>query len=162
MDAEVEVIEANLRQPDHARDVVALTAAYACDSMGNGGPLSAEVLARLIDGLRKHPTAKVFLMYLQGEAIGIATCFVGFSTFKARPLLNIHDFAILPGERGKGLARILLAAVESKARELGCCKITLEVQENNIRARQVYERVGLSQAVYGDSTGGSLFYAKEL
>src|SRR5207247_6977182 len=98
-----------------------------------GRALAHEALARLIDGLRRHPTTLIFLAYLQGQAAGIATCFLGFSTFFARPLLNIHDFAILPQHRGRGLARHLLRAVEAKALELGCCKLTLEVQEKHVR-----------------------------
>jgi hypothetical protein len=45
---------------------------------------------------------------------------------------------------------------------MGCCKLTLEVQENNLSARRSYERVGFAQAVYGATTGGSLFYTKML
>ena len=87
---------------------------------------------------------------------------LGFSTFKARPLVNVHDLAVLPEHRGRGVGRALLAAVERKARALGCARVTLEVQENNGRARRVYERAGFAQAVYGDTTGGSLFYTKPL
>lgn len=160
MNGKIEVIEADLGRADHAKDILALTAAYALDPMGNGGALPASVLDQLIEKLRSHPTTKVFLMYSAGSAVGIATCFLGFSTFRARPLLNVHDFAILSEHRGKGLARQLLDAVEARARELGCCKVTLEVQENNVRARRVYERSGLRQAVYGDSTGGTLSLCK--
>src|SRR5215469_2579664 len=157
-----QVVEADLNLPDHQRDILVLTAAYALDPMGNGEALPRETLDRLIDGLRNHPTTVVFLAYANGEAVGIATCFRGFSTFHARPLLNIHDIAVVPQERGRGIGRQLLDAVERKAREIGCCKVTLEVQENNTRARHVYERAGISQAVYGDTTGGSLFYTKPL
>ncbi len=92
----------------------------------------------------------------------LATCFRGFSTFAALPILNISDLAVLPEYRGRGFSRSLLAAVEKKARALGCCKITLEVQENNTLARRTYERGGFSQAVYGPTTGGSLYYWKSL
>jgi ribosomal protein S18 acetylase RimI-like enzyme len=54
----------------------------------------------------------------------------------------------------------MLRAVEAAARDRGCVKVTLEVQENNRRARQIYERAGFGQGVYGDATGGSLFYSK--
>src|SRR5438876_7223674 len=64
--------------------------------------------------------------------------------------------------QGQAAGRHLLRAVEAKALELGCCKITLEVQEKNARARRVYERAGFAQAVYREATGGSLFYAKIL
>jgi ribosomal protein S18 acetylase RimI-like enzyme len=156
------VVTADLERPDHQEAIVAMTAAYALDNMGNGGPLSREVLARLVPGLRSHPTTLVFLAYVDGVAVGIATCFLGFSTFAARPLINIHDLAVLPEHRGRGIGRALLRAVELAARERDCVKVTLEVQENNHRARQLYERAGLAQAVYGDTTGGSLFYSKRL
>ena len=92
MDPEVRIVEAQLARPDHERDVVAMTAAYAMDAMGNGGPLSADVLDRLVPALREHPTTIVFLAYADGRAVGIATCFLGFSTFAARPLINIVCF----------------------------------------------------------------------
>jgi ribosomal protein S18 acetylase RimI-like enzyme len=160
--AEVEIVEADLGRAEHARDVVALTDAYARDAMGNGGPLPGEVLARLIPGLRSHPTTLVLLAYAGAEAVGIATCFRGFSTFHARPLLNVHDLAVVPAHRGRGVGRRLLEAVEARARALGCCKLTLEVLENNPRARRMYERAGFAQARYQDEAGGALYYAKAL
>ena len=142
--------------------MVALTAAYACDAMGNGGPLSPEVLARLVPALRQHPTTIIFLAYVDDQAVGIATCFLGFSTFAARPLINIHDLAVLPERRGEGIGRSLLAAVESKARALGCAKLTLETQEHNSLARRLYEDVGFSNTIEGTSNARLLFYAKAL
>jgi ribosomal protein S18 acetylase RimI-like enzyme len=158
----VEIIEADLASSEHQRDVATLTAAYALDAMGNGGPLAAEAIERLIPGLRALPTTLILLAYLEGKAVGIATCFRGFSTFLARPLINIHDLAVLPEYRGRGIGRMLLDEVARKAKVLGCCKVTLEVQENNVKARRVYEMAGFSQAIYGDINGGSLFYAKLL
>ncbi len=159
---ECEIVEADLSRAEHQRDVRVLTAAYALDPMGNGGALSNEVLERLIPGLQAHPTTLILLAYSDGRAVGLATCFRGFSTFAARPLINISDLAILPEFRGRGFGRQLLAAVETRARALGCCRVTLEVQENNRGARRVYEGYGLSQAVYGPTTGGSLYYWKSL
>lgn len=43
-----------------------------------------------------------------------------------------------------------------------CCKLTLEVQENNHRARRVYEAAGFAQALYQEEAGGSLFYSKPI
>lgn len=162
MDSAIAIVEADLSREDHQRDVVAMVDAYARDPMGNDGPLSDDVYDRLIDGLRGHPTTLVYLAYAGGEVVGIATCFVGFSTFYARPLVNIHDLGVVPAFRGRGVGRELLAAVEAKARELGCCKITLEVLSDNVRARAIYERAGFGPAVYGGNTSGTLFYAKVL
>ena len=157
-----QIIEADLDNRDHQQAVIALTAAYALEPTGNGGPLPPGVLERLIPGLKNHPTTLIFIAYTNGEPVGIATCFVGFSTFAARPLINISDLAILPDRRGQGIGRALLAAVEQKARDSGCCRITLEVQENNAVARHVYNQAGFTQAVYGPDTGASLYYWKKL
>ena len=108
------------------------------------------------------PTTVIFLAYLGNNAIGIANCFIGFSTFAALPLINISDLAVLPDYREQHTGRRLLEAVERKAREIGCCKLTIEVQENNHRARQVYDTVGFSQAVYVEAAGGALFLSKPL
>ena len=64
--------------------------------------------------------------------------------------------------QGKGISRALLDEVAAKGKEIDCVKVTLEVQENNARARSVYRAAGFAQAVYGDHTGGSLFYSKTL
>jgi GNAT superfamily N-acetyltransferase len=162
MQEECEIVEADLECAEHQRDIRLLTAAYALDPMGNGGPLASDILERLIPGLKAHPTTLIFLAHDQRRAIGLATCFRGFSTFAALPIINISDLAVLHEYRGRGIARKLLDAVERKARALGCCKITLEVQENNKTARRIYALAGFSQAVYGPATGGSLYYWKPL
>jgi ribosomal protein S18 acetylase RimI-like enzyme len=69
-----------------------------------------------------------------------------FSTFKAQKVINIHDLAVNPQFRGNGIGEALLAEVERKAKKENCCKVTLEVREDN-RARNLYERAGFS---YGE------------
>jgi ribosomal protein S18 acetylase RimI-like enzyme len=164
----IQIVEADLARADHQRAVVDLTDAYARDPMGNGRPLDPAVREALIPGLRRHPTTLIFLAYTaegegEGErAVGIATCFLGFSTFYARPLINVHDLAVLPDQRGRGVGRQLLAAVEARARALGCCKLTLEVLENNRRAIALYTAAGFAQATYTPEAGGGLFMARTL
>jgi GNAT superfamily N-acetyltransferase len=158
----IEIVEADLSRPDHQEDVVAMVDAYSCDPMGDGEPLSREARASLIPGLQQHPTTLIFLAYQQGQPVGIAVCFRGFSTFAAQPLINIHDLNVLPAHRGKGIGQRLIAAVEAKARQTGCCKLSLEVQENNHRARRAYAFAGFTQAHYQSEAGGALFMTKRL
>jgi ribosomal protein S18 acetylase RimI-like enzyme len=158
----VEIVEADLDLGAHQKAVLDLVDAYDRDPMGNGGPLPDHVKDELIPGLKKHPTTLIFIAVVNREAVGIAVCFVGFSTFAARPLINVHDLAVLPGQRGSGVGRQLLAAVEEKARTMGCCKVTLEVLENNHRALKVYQAAGFARATYTEEAGGALFFAKHL
>jgi len=161
-DTEPAVVEADLALPVHQAAVLAMLEAYSADPMGDGRPLSADSRANVIEGLRTHPTTLVFLAFHAGGPAGIATCFRGFSTFAAKPLINVHDFFVVPALRGRGIGRALMAAVERKAGETGCCKLTLEVQENNLRARRLYEACGFSQAQYVGAAGRSVFLWKRL
>jgi ribosomal protein S18 acetylase RimI-like enzyme len=138
------IVEADLENPEHQAAVVAMVNAYARDPMGNGRDLPQDVRHELIPGLRRHPTSLIFLAFDGKEPVGVAVCFLGFSTFAARPLINIHDLAVIPQYRGQGIGRRLLERVEAKGRELGCCKLTLEVRNDNKPAQQLYEKVGFN------------------
>jgi ribosomal protein S18 acetylase RimI-like enzyme len=87
----------------------------------------------------------VFLAFDGDAAVGAAVCFVGFSTFAARPLMNIHDIGVLPGLRGRGIGGRMIAAIAAKARKLGFCKLTLEVRRDNLPARGLYRKAGFAQ-----------------
>jgi GNAT superfamily N-acetyltransferase len=157
-----QIVEADLNDSAYYPTIIRLLDAYSSDPMGDGKPLSEETREALIPGLPKHPTTTVFLALHNSEAVGIAICFLGFSTFAAKPLLNIHDLAVLPEYRRQGIGRQLLAAVEQKARETGCCKLTLEVLENNHPAKRIYEQFGFAPAMYQAAAGRALFFSKRL
>jgi GNAT superfamily N-acetyltransferase len=156
------IIEADLACPAHQETVLALVNAYSCDPMGDGHPLSEDAKRSLIPGLQNHPTTHIFLAFLNETPIGIAVCFLGFSTFAAKPLMNIHDLSVLPAWRGKGFGKALLAAVEKKARELGCCKLTLEVLDMNHQAKKTYQAAGFSDGTRATPEETCLFYSKRL
>ena len=158
----IEIVEADLGNREHQQAVLTLSNAYAMDPMGNGKPIPDAVRHKLISGLQQHPTTIIFLAFQDRQAVGIATCFGGFSTFAARPLINIHDFYVIPDVRGQKIGQMILAAVEQKARAMGCCKITLEVQQNNHRAQRIYEAAGFARSVYVEAAGGALFLSKRL
>jgi ribosomal protein S18 acetylase RimI-like enzyme len=158
----VRIVQADLSDPRHQAAVLAMTRAYARDPMGNGRDLPDEVQQALVPGLRAHPTTLVFLAFRADEVVGIATCFVGFSTFAARPLINIHDLHVTREHRGHGIGRSLLDAIETEARRRGCCKLTLEVQEHNTTAQALYRRVGFVGGQYDPAAGGVLFREKKL
>ncbi|MDA8746099.1 GNAT family N-acetyltransferase, partial [Rubripirellula amarantea] len=101
--------------------------------------------------LIEHPASLVLLASVDEQIVGTATCFLGFSTFQARPLLNVHDLAVIPEYRGQGIGRALLACAEASALKRGCCKLTLEVQDDNPKARGLYISFGFREFVVGDS-----------
>ena len=76
--------------------------------------------------------------------MGLAVCFLGLSTFEARPLLNLHDLVVHPEYRGMGIGRGLLSEVEALALRLACCRVTLEVRQDNRGAMHLYSSFGFS------------------
>ena len=142
--------------------LVDLLGAYAIDPMGGGAPLADEVRASLCDRLAQVPLAISFIAWLEGEAVGLVNCFQGFSTFKARPLLNVHDLVVLPAHRARGVGQALLAAAQKHAQERGCCKLTLEVLSGNARALRSYERFGFAPYVLDPREGQALLMQKWL
>lgn len=152
----LEIIEADFSNKEHTDAILNITNQYAQDPMGLGGALPDETRSKLIRELKKFPTTLCLIAYFDGKPAGVANCFYGFSTFKAAKVLNIHDLAVSPVFRSNGIGETLLSAAEKIAKETGCCKVTLEVREDN-RARGLYERYGFS---YGDPT--MYFMAKEI
>ena len=152
---------ADYADPRDAADVVALLDAYARDPMGGGEPLADAVKARLPGDLAANPHAFSLLARLDGRAVGLANCFIGYSTFAAAPLVNIHDLAVLPGHRGAGIGKALMAAIEAEALKRGACKVTLEVLSGN-PARHLYARQGYGDYQLDPATGRALFWQKRL
>jgi GNAT superfamily N-acetyltransferase len=156
------IITADYRDPAHGAAIVQLMDAYACDPMGGGAPLSDYARANLPAALAQVPGAVTLLCQVEGQMVGLMTALPGFSTFRCRPLLNIHDVVVLPAYRGRGCTQMLLAALEAVARARGCCKLTLEVLEGNVPARRAYTRFGFSGYELDPAMGKALFWEKPL
>ncbi len=158
----IEIQRADLACARDAADLINLLDGYAADPMGAGQPLPAATKAELVPALRAFPGAAVLLARAGAVPVGVAVCFTGFSTFRARPLTNVHDLAVVPGWRGRGIGRRLLAAVEALARARGHCKITLEVREDNPAAMALYRRLGFGSAATCGNAVQYLFLEKRL
>lgn len=139
------ITEADLDCAADADAVLMLIDVYSRDPMGRGRPLDDDVRDRLIDGLRAHPTTVILLARDAADRpLGAAVCFLGFSTFAARPLLNIHDLTVHPDARGRGVGRALITAAAAAIRRRGGVRVTLEVNDANPRARALYESLGFT------------------
>lgn len=138
------IVPVDYTHPEHARELIRLLDTYARDPMGGGAGLTDEVKLSLCDRLAAFQHAHSALAYLDGEAVGLVNCFVGYTTFAARPLLNVHDLVVAPACRGQGIGAHLLDYAEVLARQLGCCKLTLEVLSAN-PARHLYVRQGFAE-----------------
>ncbi|MBD2035476.1 GNAT family N-acetyltransferase [Phormidium sp. FACHB-592] len=158
----IEIIEADLNVPAHAKAMVQLMDEYALDPMGGGNGLSDYVKAHLPAELAKRKAAHVILAFVDTQPTGLVVCLEGFSTFACQPLLNIHDVMVATPYRGMGLSKLLLQKAEAIAISLGCCKLTLEVLEGNQVAQAAYRACGFSGYELNPQMGKALFWEKKL
>lgn len=145
-----------------ADDLVNLLDLYARDPMGGGAPLPDEVSKQLVSELAAFGHAHSWLGYYQEQPVALVNAFDGFSTFKARRLLNIHDVVVHPEFRGRGFSKQMLEVVEAFSRQHDYCKMTLEVLSNNRVAQGAYRSTGFGGYELDPEAGHALFWQKWL
>jgi GNAT superfamily N-acetyltransferase len=153
---------ADYADPRDAADLLLALDAYARDPMGGGKPLAVDVRERIVPGLAATPGAFSLIARLDGQPVGLANCFTGFSTFAAQPLVNVHDLAVLPDYRGRGVGGALLRGVEHEAERRGASKVTLEVLSRNERAKSLYLALGYGEYQLDPEAGQALLWQKTL
>ena len=160
----VRIVALDLSDPAQATAWLELLDHYARDPMGGGEPLSTDARTHLVERLRVLPTfhGALALSGAGSEPVGLINCFTGFSTFAARPLLNIHDLVVRAEVRGQGVGQALLDWAALRGRELGCCKLTLEVLSSNAPALKTYDRAGFAPYTLDPAAGQALFLQKIL
>lgn len=158
----IRIVSVDYPSSKHADDLLRLMEVYASDIMGGGTPLSENVKTNLVSALSELEGAFSLLAYLDEEPIGLANCFMSFSTFKCKPVVNIHDLVVIEKYRGRGISFLLLEKIEEIAIQRKCCKITLEVLEGNIPAQKAYRKFGFGGYELNPATGHALFWQKKI
>lgn len=156
------VRRADYGNPADAAALVALLDAYASDPAGGGEPLSDFARANLVRELAARPQAYSVLAFDGDQPVGLVNCIEGFSSFACKPLVNVHDVAVLASHRGRGIAEQMLALAETIARERGAVKMTLEVLSGNVPAKKLYERMGFAGYQLDPAMGTAQFMQKPL
>ncbi|MFA9388920.1 MAG: GNAT family N-acetyltransferase [Prolixibacteraceae bacterium] len=145
MMVDIQVKLGNIQNESDASDMLRMLSVYMHDPMGGEQSLSDELAKKNIDGLKKQSNYVFFLAYCNDELAGFANCFINFSTFKAQQLINIHDFAVDPSFRRKGLGIAMINRIAEYCQENGLCKITLEVRFDNPGAQKLYKKLGFEE-----------------
>jgi GNAT superfamily N-acetyltransferase len=144
----------------HTTALIALLDHYAHDPMGGATGLSSFAKFRLIEALRGRQDYVGHIAWQDNIPVGLINCFEGFSTFAAKPLLNVHDIVVTRTHRARGIGRALLTAAESSARDRGCCKLTLEVLDRNEVALAAYRAFGFAPYALDPAAGQAIFMQK--
>ena len=106
-----------------------------------GYPANAEEMARRLAGILAHDTHAVFVAEAAGEV-------VGWTHGSERQLLEmdrrceILGLVVGAGQRGKGVGRQLVAAVEDWARARGLDEVFVRSNVVRLESHPFYERIG--------------------
>jgi ribosomal protein S18 acetylase RimI-like enzyme len=153
----IKIVECDFSDIVHRQAFVSLIEAYMADEMGGYETMTEKVRNSLAEAIASHQNARVFLASKDDVFVGVATCFINISTFKAKPYYNIHDIAVLHAFRGKGIGKTLLTHIIDDARQRGFCKITLEVRHDNLSAQMLYKSLG-----FEDTDPAMYFWVKTI
>jgi len=141
----LEFIQIDLLNQEHADALIMLLDCYMQDPMGSEAPMPEGLAPKIIEGLKNYPGYLGFLVKAESRYVALANCNKNFSTFKAKPLINIHDFVVHPDFRGKGAGRFLLDEIAAYGEKNGYCRVNLEVRHDNESAKKLYLKAGFDE-----------------
>ena len=127
-----------LATPDDAADVTRLLIAFR-DWMGTSSPPDDRFHANVAELLADPETEYL----LAGDpALGVCQLRYRPSVWRDAPDCCLEDLYVLDEARGQGLGRTLVEAAFERARERGCRRMDLDVNEENAAAQALYESLG--------------------
>jgi len=144
---ELSILQVDLQNQIHCEQLIKLLNDYMKDPMGNNSPMDKRMAPQIVSGLKAHSGFLGFFVLAGDHYAGLANCNMNFSTFQAKPLINIHDFIIAPEFRNIGAGSFLLRGIINHASQNGYCRVNLEVREDNLTAKSLYKKMGFSDCV---------------
>ena len=110
------------------------------EEYGDPAPELGALTARLRE-LMGHDTA----VALADDDLGVAVLRFRPNLWSAALECYLAELYIVPGRRGQGLGRALLAHALDLARERGADRIELGTSEDDVAARKLYTRMGFTR-----------------
>ncbi len=106
--------------------------------------------AKQLRGLRlilDHPQiGQLFVLRVDGLAVGMANALITVSTAEGRPVVLLEDVIVNAAYRGRRLGRRLVEHIANWARANDMPRITLLADQDNTPALAFYERLGFEHS----------------
>lgn len=141
----IQIVEADLDNPLHAEAIVKLLSALAESEFGRQEPMTDAEKTALVPGLARFPAKRIWLASLDECICGIAVCFLQFSIFSSRNMLNVHDLYTLPTFRRRGIGEALVRTAMVWAQHEGHAFVNIEVANDNAQAMALYRKLGFGE-----------------
>lgn len=126
------------------RQAAASDAAAIARLLGQlGYPTEAGDVPERLDRIESRHQAAVFLAERSGRVVGLATVHLLSIVNRRRDVALLTALVVDAADRGTGVGRALVQAVEDFARRAGCERLSVTTQESRTDAHAFYKRVGL-------------------
>ena len=136
----------NVTAADRAEFLKMTDAFYHSDAVLH--PVSMEIQTRVFEEAIRADTYLEAFVFPVGETLaGYAIINKSFSTEVGGRIIWIEDIYVRPEFRGQGLGAAFFAFLEERFGE-DLCRLRLEVDFDNDRAKALYERLGFSDLPY--------------
>ncbi|WP_413731566.1 MULTISPECIES: N-acetyltransferase family protein [unclassified Shewanella] len=134
--------------PKDTEALVAFNQAMAQETEGLA--LDSDTLSRGVSTLLENPAKGFYLVAeIDGEIAGSLMVTYEWSDWRAADYFWIQSVYIKPEHRRKGIYRALYQEVKALAeRQGGAASFRLYVEQENSRAQQTYQSLGMSQSHY--------------
>lgn len=101
--------------------------------------VTTTVEAMTKDGFGPSPAYRMWVAERSGKVVGIAICYVRYSTWKGR-MLYLEDIVVTANERGRGIGKMLFDTCRRIASEEGYNGMMWQVLDWNEPAIRFYQR----------------------
>lgn len=98
--------------------------------------------------MRSDVYADGYILESGGKTVGYGLTAKTYSREAGGKVLWLEELFVLPQYRSAGLGKEFFQVVETEARRGNFVRIRLEVEEENVRARALYERLGYRPLEY--------------
>ncbi len=125
---------------------LSIVAALACRLWPDNG---AEKIQADMASVMSKPDAAFFLAHDGATAIGFAQCQLRHDYVEgteSSPVGYLEGIYVADGYRNRGIARALLAACESWAKDQGCGEFASDCELTNLQSLQFHQNVGFTEA----------------
>jgi GNAT superfamily N-acetyltransferase len=114
-----------------------------------GLALDSEHVRKGVEAVLEDETkGRYVIARIGGEVVGCLMITREWSDWNCCWYWWIQSVYVLPSYRGKGIFSAMYSRVKEMAREEGVSQIRLYVDKENIKARNVYQRLGMNECHY--------------